>query len=70
MDFTQQLIQQLINGVSLGSVYALIALGYTMVYAPRPAHLHPHHRHRRFLSLGVRQHVLRVANAPDVSRGV
>lgn len=32
MDFTQQLIQQLINGISLGSVYALIALGYTMVY--------------------------------------
>ena len=32
MDFTTQLIQQLINGVSLGSVYALIALGYTMVY--------------------------------------
>ena len=30
--FTQQLIQQLINGVSLGSIYALIALGYTMVY--------------------------------------
>jgi len=27
MDF-----QQLINGISLGSVYALIALGYTMVY--------------------------------------
>lgn len=26
------LIQQLINGVSLGSIYALIALGYTMVY--------------------------------------
>src|SRR5436853_5875208 len=26
------LIQQLINGVSRGSVYALIALGYTMVY--------------------------------------
>jgi branched-chain amino acid transport system permease protein len=26
------LIQQLINGVILGSVYALIALGYTMVY--------------------------------------
>ncbi len=25
-------LQQLINGVSLGSVYALIALGYTMVY--------------------------------------
>ena len=28
----EQLIQQLINGVSLGSIYALIALGYTMVY--------------------------------------
>lgn len=26
------LIYYLINGVSLGSVYALIALGYTMVY--------------------------------------
>ncbi|MEG1774179.1 MAG: branched-chain amino acid ABC transporter permease, partial [Oscillospiraceae bacterium] len=25
-------IQQLINGMSLGSIYALIALGYTMVY--------------------------------------
>ena len=25
-------IQQLINGVTLGSVYALVALGYTMVY--------------------------------------
>ena len=24
--------QQLINGLSLGSIYALIALGYTMVY--------------------------------------
>lgn len=32
MDFTTQLIQQMINGVSLGSIYALIALGYTMVY--------------------------------------
>jgi branched-chain amino acid transport system permease protein len=30
--FSQQLIQQLINGVSVGSIYALIALGYTMVY--------------------------------------
>lgn len=30
--FTQQLLQQLINGLSLGSIYALIALGYTMVY--------------------------------------
>ncbi|MGN1318446.1 MAG: branched-chain amino acid ABC transporter permease [Lachnospirales bacterium] len=28
MDF----VQQLINGLSLGSIYALIALGYTMVY--------------------------------------
>ena len=27
-----QFIQQLINGLSLGSIYALIALGYTMVY--------------------------------------
>jgi branched-chain amino acid transport system permease protein len=27
-----QFIQQLINGLSIGSVYALIALGYTMVY--------------------------------------
>ena len=32
MDFTHQLVQQLINGISLGSIYALIALGYTMVY--------------------------------------
>ncbi|HLN81446.1 MAG TPA: branched-chain amino acid ABC transporter permease, partial [Thermoanaerobaculia bacterium] len=24
--------QQLVNGISLGSIYALIALGYTMVY--------------------------------------
>lgn len=28
----EQIIQQLINGISLGSIYALIALGYTMVY--------------------------------------
>lgn len=27
-----EFVQQLINGLSLGSVYALIALGYTMVY--------------------------------------
>lgn len=27
-----QFIQQVINGLSIGSVYALIALGYTMVY--------------------------------------
>lgn len=32
MDFAHQFVQQLINGVSLGSIYALIALGYTMVY--------------------------------------
>lgn len=28
----EQICQQLINGVSLGSIYALIALGYTMIY--------------------------------------
>ncbi len=27
-----ELVQQLINGLSLGAIYALIALGYTMVY--------------------------------------
>lgn len=27
-----EFLQQLVNGISLGSVYALIALGYTMVY--------------------------------------
>ncbi|MDP9751710.1 MULTISPECIES: branched-chain amino acid ABC transporter permease [Thermoanaerobacter] len=27
-----EFIQQLINGISVGSIYALIALGYTMVY--------------------------------------
>ena len=27
-----ELIQQLVNGISIGSIYALIALGYTMVY--------------------------------------
>ena len=32
MEFTQQFVQQLINGISLGSIYALIALGYTMIY--------------------------------------
>lgn len=29
---TEIILQQLINGISLGSVYALVALGYTMVY--------------------------------------
>ncbi len=28
----EQIIQQIINGISLGSIYALMALGYTMVY--------------------------------------
>ncbi len=28
----EQLLQQVINGISLGSIYALIALGYTMIY--------------------------------------
>ena len=32
MDLFTQIIQQLINGLSLGGIYALIALGYTMVY--------------------------------------
>lgn len=32
MGLTEQVVQQLINGIALGSVYALIALGYTMVY--------------------------------------
>jgi branched-chain amino acid transport system permease protein len=27
-----QLLQQIVNGISLGSIYALIALGYTMIY--------------------------------------
>jgi branched-chain amino acid transport system permease protein len=32
MELLTQIIQQLINGLSLGGIYALIALGYTMVY--------------------------------------
>ncbi|MCL2324866.1 MAG: branched-chain amino acid ABC transporter permease [Actinomycetia bacterium] len=28
----ERFLQQIVNGVSLGSIYALIALGYTMVY--------------------------------------
>ena len=31
-EFLPQLIQQLFNGLSLGAIYALIAIGYTMVY--------------------------------------
>ena len=27
-----EFLQQLLNGISLGAIYALIALGYTMVY--------------------------------------
>ena len=27
-----QILQYLINGISIGAVYAIIALGYTMVY--------------------------------------
>ena len=30
--FMQQFVQQLINGISLGSIYALVALGYKMNY--------------------------------------
>lgn len=32
VDKMTEFIQQLINGISVGSIYALIALGYTMVY--------------------------------------
>ena len=32
MNTADLLIQQIVNGLSLGSIYALIALGYTMVY--------------------------------------
>src|ERR1700693_6123800 len=32
MDKLIEMLQQLVNGVSLGSIYALIALGYTMVF--------------------------------------
>ena len=27
-----EFFQQLVNGLSIGSIYALIALGYTMIY--------------------------------------
>ena len=32
MELTSFLLQQIINAIFLGSIYALIALGYTMVY--------------------------------------
>ena len=32
MGFLQEFLQQMVNGLSLGFIYALIALGYTMVY--------------------------------------
>ena len=31
-DFLPQFMQQLFNGLSLGAIYALVAIGYTMVY--------------------------------------
>ena len=30
--FLAQVPQQIVNGITLGSVYALLALGYSMVY--------------------------------------
>ena len=32
MGLLEEILQQTVNGVSLGSIYALIALGYTMIY--------------------------------------
>ena len=32
------LVQQLVNGLAVGSIYALIALGYTMVYGTLTSH--------------------------------
>ena len=32
MDWLDKLVQLLANGLTLGSVYALVALGFTMVY--------------------------------------
>ncbi|HKM22305.1 MAG TPA: branched-chain amino acid ABC transporter permease, partial [Lachnospiraceae bacterium] len=32
MNLLNSIIEQLINGLRTGSIYALIALGYTMVY--------------------------------------
>jgi branched-chain amino acid transport system permease protein len=32
MDIIHEILQQTVNGLALGSIYALIALGYTMIY--------------------------------------
>ena len=32
MDLTAFIVQQMVNAIFLGSIYSLIALGYTMVY--------------------------------------
>ena len=32
-NYMEYFIQQLINGLTLGSIYGLVAIGYTMVYA-------------------------------------
>ena len=32
MSIGSEILQQIVNGIALGSIYALIALGYTMVY--------------------------------------
>ena len=32
MTYSDVLLQQIINGVSLGAMYSLLALGFTMVY--------------------------------------
>jgi branched-chain amino acid transport system permease protein len=32
MQAFQQFVQQLINGIVIGSIYSLVALGYTMVF--------------------------------------
>ena len=74
MDFMNQFVQQLINGVSLGSVYALIALGYTMVYGIIKlinfAHGDIYMVGAYVGFFGIRHDVLRVADAADVSRRV
>ena len=33
-------LQQLINGITLGSIYGLIAIGYTMVYGITVSYTH------------------------------